>query len=163
MAFESPFSLPSPSSATFSSPQSYIPSPATPSFLSGHQTMIFLPLVARHARSFYPPCPAREDRFCPCPDFGCFMSCLFTCTRFYNSSHTLMGNGMRLGRQVLYSIPSFSRPYPFLISSRIPKSGDAIQLPTQSPSPFLCNPIPIPLSRCSALIQDDDRDRAREG
>ena len=81
---------------------------------------------------------------------------------------------MRLGRQVVYSIPSFSRPYPFLISSRIypppfPKSGDAIQLPTQSPSvpprrlSCLRNPIPIPLSRCSALIQDDDREMGKFG
>ena len=32
-----------------------------------------------------------------------------------------------------------------------------------SSSPFLRNPIPIPLSRCSALIQDDDREMGKFG
>ena len=89
--------------------------------------------------------------------------------RFHNSSHTLMGNahGMGLGRQVVYSIPSSSRPYPFLISSipRERRRDPVTHSPVPpSPSPFcLRNPIPIPLSRCSALIQDDDREREREG
>ena len=139
MAFESPFS-PSPSSATFSSPQSYIPSLATPSFLSGHQTMIFFSFGGQTRSHFLP------SSFLSVPRFRMLhVMSLYLCLwchmqyRFHNSSHTLMGNahGMGLGRQVVYPIPSSYRPYPFLISS-IPRE--------RRRDPVTHSPVPLPVA-----------------